>query len=480
VLLFSGLLLVLAAKGDGHFPLPPDTSEPLFQLFMLALALLFAAGLMLLFRIALGQPAPPAPALRLSAAISALFAAGDLVVIWLEAKRFAGFGYVWHLLPTALATLLPAALLIVIAVRRTPPRPWLLLAINASCYAVLLLDAILYFPLHPARSQSMPLLVAAGHRLLSGHDPYAAYFLVPGAATSLLAMPGALLAYLPAPLLGIDPRFISGACTLVAALLLARRSGGAATAYLGPFLLCPLLIYRHDLTLAPCFLLLAMLWLALGRRHALWLGACCGVLLVTAQLLVIPVAAAAVFVLRREGFAVFARVALIALGVGLAITLPFVLPDPRVFANGALHAWTEARTLQGLNLSYWLVALLPLPAVRALQATAVALLLFARPRRIGSAPRRGRREETAGLEETGLYATLGGAVLTADGRSTLQLWINPAKRRSTFASAALALAAFLMLNTVVWTSFYLLVLFLALLALLPRTEAQREPAAAQT
>jgi hypothetical protein len=465
VLLFAGLLLVLAAKGDGHFPIPRDRSEPLFEFYLLVLALGFCVGLILLLRLALGTSGPPQPvASRTAALVAALFAALDLAVLWLEAQRFVSYGYIFRPAVVAAVTLLPAGALCLLAVRQRVPRPGAVLAIAAAAYAGIVTTAIRMFPLSPERSNTLPVLVAAGHRLLSGHSPYVAYFLQPGAAAPLRAMPGLLLAFVPAPLLSLDPRIVGALWTLAAAMILFRRSGGAAAVYLAPFLLAPSLTYRHDLTLGPSLLLLAASWVALSRHRPVILGLCCGALLITSQLLLVPVAALAVFVYRREGGSALAKFLATAILSAGAVTLPFVLPDPRAFADGALDSWRQTRNLESLNLTYWIAALLPLPALRALQAAAVAVLLAARTRLSGTHLVSAR--PSPDFEGTGLFATLGGKPLDQSG--SFPLWIDGGRRRSAFAVAALALTAFILLNTVVWTSFYFIALFLALLALLPR------------
>jgi hypothetical protein len=473
LLLFASLLLLLALKGDGHFPLPAATPEPLFQLYILGLTVLFALGLVMLLRSPserepLASPAPPesagasiggSRALRTAALAGSVFALLDGCLLWLEARRFAGFGYTWHPWAAASITLAPALALAFLALRRTAPPAGALLGVAAAGHAAHVFYAAAWFPLAAARSDMLPLLAAAGRELLAGRDPYALYQLTHGAAVPLTYLPGMVAAYLPAALLGLDPRLLSLAYTLGAALLLYRKARAGAAAYLAIFLLSPYLIYRHEIYLAPCWLLLALAWLLLARRRPAALAACCGLLALTSQLLAIPAAAMAVFVWRRDGRRAGLRFAAIAAAVCALPLAPFVLADPVSFARGTLSHWTAARNLQSFGLAYWLIALLPLPVLRALQAAAVAFLLI----RIPPAATADRPDP---FEDT--LVGLPGALPPAPPG----LWISPRRRRSVFVMSALAVALFAALNTVVWTYFYLLVLYLALLAQLVPQRAQ--------
>jgi hypothetical protein len=462
-LLLAALLLVLALKGDGHFPLPRATPEPLFQLYVLGLTLAFAAGLVALLRGARPASAadPALPDLRSAAGALALFALLDGVLLWLEARRYEAFGYAWHPWAAVALGLAPALAFAWLAARRAAPRAEALLALAAGTYAGHILYAITSFPLAPARSDRLPLLVAAGRELLAGRDPYATLYHLADGAVPLSYLPGMVAAYLPAAALGCDPRLVGCACTLGAALLLHRFARGAAPAYLALLLLGPYLVYRHDLDAGPALLLLALTWVLLGRRRPVALAAACATLVATSQLLAIPAAAVAVFVWRRDGRRAGLRLLATVAAFALPFLLAFVLPDPQSFARGALVHWTEARSLQSLGFGYWLAALLPLPVLRALQAAAVTLVLTRLPRTASPAGADPFEDTLAGLP---------GALPQAPPVP----WISPRRRSSVFATSALALGLFATLNTVAWTSFYLLVLYLALLALLPRRSLPQE------
>ena len=423
MLLFSGLLLVLACKGDGHFPLPAGVPEPLFQLYVLGLTLLFALGLTL-FVLGSASGDGGSPALREAAAISAIFMLLDWSLLWLEARRYALFGYIFHPVAAALACLVPAGAFAALAVRRRAPPPGALIGAAAGAQVTLWLYASACFPLAAGRSDMLPLLGAAGRRLLAGHDPYTLYHLAPGTGIFLTYLPGLLLAYLPAAVLDLDPRLLSLLYTLAAAVLLYRRAGARGAVLLPVFLVSPYLVYRHEIYLAPFWLLLAGVWTILARPRPTALAVCCGALILTSPLLVVPAGALAVFGCRRYGLAAMLRrllpvVALAAAGLGA-----FLLADPRSFANGTIGHWSGVVNVESLGISYWLLLLLSAPALHILQAVVVIALLLL-PRRRG---------------------------------------IDPQRPNSVLGASALGLAAFSALNTVIWTYFYLVVMFLALLA----------------
>lgn len=426
LLLFSGLLLLLAVKGDGHFPLPAGIPEPLFQLYVLGLTLLFGVGLILLVP---GRPcrADNSPPLRDAAAIAGVFMLLDCALLWLEARRYATFGYTLSPAAAALACLIPAGAFAVLVVRRPAPPPGALMAVAASAQAALCLYAWAFFPLAAARSDMLPLLGEAARRLLAGHDPYSLYHLTPGGGLSMTYLPGLLLAYLPAAILHLDPRLLSLLYTLAAAALLYRRAGARAAAFLAVFLVSPYLVYRHEIYLAPFWLLLAGVWAVLARPRPAALAVCCGALILTSPLLAIPAAALAVFGFRRYGFGAMLRRLLAVAALCAVVVGAFLLPDPRSFVSGTLGHWSGALNCESLGVAYWLLLLLSAPTVHLVQAVVVMALLVLPPSRFGSG-------------------------------------IDPETPDSVLGAAAFGLAAFSALNTVTWTYFYLVVLFLAMLA----------------
>ncbi len=451
LLLFSGLLLLLAVKGDGRFPLPATIPEPAFQVYVLGLTLLFGVGLVCLAQRRSGRNEDPPP-LRLAAAISGLFLTLDCAVLLLEARRYVSFGYRWRPAAAMLVCLLPACAFAWLAMRRRAVNPGRLLLLAAGAHGALCLFACACFPLAPARSDMVPLLVRAGHELLSGHDPYALYHLSPGTEIRLTYLPGLLFSYLPAALLRIDPRLVGLVYTVAAARLLYVRGGSAAAAFLSVFLVDPYLVYRHDAYLAPFWLLLAILWAVLTRPRPLAIAASCGVLCLTSQLLLIPACAAAIFGFKRYGRAAMLRSLVPAALVCGATLGAFLLADSATFAAGTIGHWKDAVNVESLGIAYWLLSVLPASLVHVAQALAViVILLLPRSRRQPAAiDHKGCAPESSPQPFSALPA------------------IDPERPSSALATASLALFAFAAMNTVTWTYFYLPVLFLAMLSQLER------------
>ncbi len=520
--LFCVLLALLAVKCDGRSPLPAAIGEPVFQLYLLATTVVFGAGLLgvLRFRQAgerdggavgtgrrgrgdlrrrdrgLRGARPRAAPVRLAAVATAAFLTADGVVLWLEARHYAAFGYLWRPAAAILICAAPAAAGGWLAMRRDPLRPAALLAIATGAHAALCFYACACFPLAAGRSDMLPLLMAAARALLAGHEPYAVYHLTPGAGVPLTYLPGLLLAYLPAAALGLDPRLWGLAWTLAATGLIYRRAAGggggpgdggaAAAAWLAPFLVNPYLIYRHEAYLPPFWLLLAVAWAVVARPRPRpgAVAAVCGALALTSQLLAVPACALAIFGLRRFGAGAMLRRLLPVAAACIAVLLLAALPDPTAFAVGVAGHWQGALQVETLGATWWLLHILPAACVHVLQAGAVFAVLLLSPapgrRRPASAAAqpwsdRAAAEIAAGQPQSGLAPA---DITGGRPRSDLAAAdIAAGQAHSVLAAASLALFAFAALNTVTWTYFYLPVLFLAMLARLPYSGAPAGPRA---
>jgi hypothetical protein len=452
LLLFSGLLLLLAIKGDGHFPLPGRTLEPVFQVYVLALTLLFGVGLLCLVQRTRAHGAGDSPPLRTAAAIAGAFMLLDGGVLLLEAHRYASFGYAWRPVAAILICSLPASACAWLALRTRPVNAASLLALAVVAHSALCLYACACFPLAAGRSDMVPLLVQAGRKLLAGHDPYTLYHLTPVSPIHLTYLPGLLFAYLPAALMRLDPRIVGLVYTITAARLLYLGAGSGAVAFLSPFLVSPYLVYRHDAYLAPFWLLLAISWVALSRARPAVIAVTGGVFALTSQLLVIPALAITVFGFRRNGRSAMLGALLPVAAASSAILGFFILMDVTGFFTGTAGHWRDALNIESLGITYWLLFVLPPPFVHVLQAVVVITLL--------SLPR--PRLDTREMADHGLPGAWPPPLVRWLPR------IDPDDPRSVFAAASLALFAFAALNTVIWTYFYLPVVFLAMLSQLDR------------
>lgn len=431
LLAFALAGLLLSVKADGRFPLPASLPELELQLLLLPYTCAFVGTLVWsLF----GTPRPIASgaagrALRrldtrpLVLAVALIYEVlTALVLVW-QARKYAPFGYRLDTGEMALAFAVPALGLGWLA-RTRSWTPGHLFVVSAVSYLAVGWLSLRSFPLTAGRSDMLPLIAAAGERLLQGESPYGLYALPH--SVPLTYLPGLLLAYLPAVATGIDPRIVHMAATMLAATLALRvaprqsrlQAAGVASA----FMLLPYSQYRHEIYLGPHWMSLALMFLLLARDQALAASAVFGWSLAMSQFTWVLAPVYFVHLWKSRGPAVAILGAATALGVALAMVLPFLLWAPQEFLRGTFGHWEATVNLTTANVSYWLLRFLPIGAVRLLQCIAVAAC-------------------------TTLSWRSGGS-LGATGR-----WM------------AVTLTAFVLLNPLIWVYFYLTVLFLALLAL---------------
>jgi hypothetical protein len=443
VLLFSFLLLLLAVKGDGHFPLPLETPEIIFEVYCSALAILFAIGLVWFLQN--GPVDTGSVSVQPAAWLVVLFLVVDCGVLWLEVRRYAPFGYSWHPLLAFTAASVPILGIGWLSFREKPLHPARLLGLAVAGHVAFTAYACAYFPLSVARSDMLPLLMQSGGRLLAGHNPYGLYELGRSTPEYLTYLPGLVVAYLPASFYHLDPRLVGLTYTVLASVVLYHWGGRALSALMSLFLVSPYLIYRHDNYLSPVWLLLAVAACAVSNRRRLS-GLAAGLLAVTSQLLWVPALVMVVLTLRRRCLgtrrAVIAGVAAVAIpAAGLAIC------DLDSFVAGVWSHWRNALDLKSLNLAYWVLALGSPWLLRLIQILAFVALLGWLSRRTAT------REVLRFSADAPPY----------DGRGDSDH--EPASdARRVFQASSLALFGVCVFNSLSWTYFYLVVLFLAMLA----------------
>jgi hypothetical protein len=423
--------LILSVKGDGSFPLPVITPTALVQAVNLVLAAAFAAA-----GLALARPhcvphrfrdlLPPFPvASWLACSVLALVSGAVLLA---SGSHYAHLGYAAEPLSLALVLVLSLLTLAAAAFWLRSSIALLFAALGSSF--LFAAWSIHCFPLHPERSDMLPLLGAALERVVGGADPYVTYPALSG--IPLTYLPGLWVAFLPGWLVGADLRITHFAGLGLATLALFSTSDRAARARVAPllavFVLTPYLAYRHEIYMGVYWLTLALTFAALAKGHRLAAGLAFGWSLATSQiswplapLLVAGLAGA-------DGRRPALRFAAAALGVAAVFLVPPLFLSPG-FLSAALGYWSDKVALSGLNLSYWLLPVVGLSGLRLLQAIVVGGFTVA----------------------TGLVC-----------RSASQLALL----------AAAALFAFLLLNQVVWVYFYPTVVLL----LLAGVCARRSPA----
>ena len=420
---FAGLALLLSLKADGRFPVPESLGEPLFQLLLLPYTVLFVlfaaiAADLLPLPGALARPLASISRRGFTVAAAVVFELLTLGILFLQAAKYRTFGY--RLDPTAAVTVITLGIAGLVLVRQREPA--LLLVAAGASYAAVLLLSTFSFPLHPGRSDMLPLIVEAAGRFLDGTNPYGLYSLPH--TLPLTYLPGLWLTYLPSVALGWDPRLVSLVCT-TGALALAYRSADEGqregVAALGSlFFLCPYLQYRHEIYPSPHWLALAGAVFFIRRGHAIGAGLAYGWSLATSQFSRVLFPFFFVWVRSLLGWGKAARVAALAGITALVIVAPFVLTAPAAFYAGVFGHWSSTVNVSTLNLSFFPAQTLGLPALRFVQGLVVLGLGLVAVRR-----------SQASFDGLGFMA--------------------------------LALLTFLLLNSLVWVYFYLTVLFLLVL-----------------
>lgn len=355
---------LLSLKGDGTFPLPRSTPPSLVQLATFAVGLAFFAVSLVLVR--------PSLASRfilprwLPWAIGSAFAVGGSVLLALTARHYAGFGY--ELRPGLLSAL---ALLSLAALSLCRRKPFYFLAAAALAYLAAATYCIVFFPLHPERSDMLPLIESAIARAAQGLDPYVVYTRVH--ELPLTYLPGLWLSYLPGWALGLDPRWTHHLAVVLAALVIYKAASvKTAPAYaLGIFLLTPYLVYRHDLYGGVYWLSLALTLSLLSSGRLGMAGAAFGWSVAAAQFswVLAPVLLAGL--LRLHGLRktlLFAGVASVVAG---AFLLPFAVASP-LFLHSVVGYWGDKMNFSGYNLGYWLEPWIGLAGLKVLQVVVVA------------------------------------------------------------------------------------------------------------
>lgn len=339
---------LLSLKGDGTFPLPRSTPPSLVQLATSAAGLAFFAVSLVLVRPSLvSRRIPPLGLQRLAWAIGSAFALGGAVLLALTARHYAGFGY--ELRPGLLLALAVASVTALTLLRRDPLH---FLVAAALGYLGTAAYCIVFFPLHPERSDMLPLIESALARAAQGLDPYVVHEGVHG--LPLTYLPGLWLSYFPGWGLGFDPRWTHHLAAVLAALAIYRAAPGKMTGYaLAIFVLTPYLVYRHDLYAGVYWLSLALTLALLAAGRLGRAGAAFGWSFATAQFswILAPVLLAGLLrlhgVRKTLGFAGAAAVVAGALLVPFAVTSPLFLPS-------VVGYWGDKTSFSGYNLGYWL------------------------------------------------------------------------------------------------------------------------------
>ena len=224
--------------------------------------------------------------------------------------------------------------------------------IHPIAYGMVYLLSILSFPLAPARSDMLPLIVDAARSIIAGNSPYA-YYLVNGNNLPLTYLPTLWMPFLPAGFFSFDPRLINLACVVAAAAIIYRVSSNKvnASALMTVFLLCPYLQFRHELYLGVIWLYLAIVFYAIKKNNLILSTLFVAISACSYQLLWVVVPFYFVYLFKKCKMKIFAIYVALFLAVCAVIILPFALWAPEPFIRGTVGHWAGQAYVMAANLS---------------------------------------------------------------------------------------------------------------------------------
>jgi hypothetical protein len=258
--------------------------------------------------------------------------------------------------------------------------------LTLAAYLGSYLISIGYFPLLPGRSDMLYLINEAGKRFLAGFNPYTQY-LVPYPHpyfVPLTYLPGMWLSYLPAALLGIDPRFINMLAIMATAGLLYFLSDISvrekAALLIVIFLLNPYLQFRHDIYLGVYWLPLCLGLLLLQKQKIKWSALVFSWSLAVSQFSWILYPFYLLFLKKSYGLRIVIQAVIIAFLVAVLVVAPFVLWSFDDFYEGVFKHWNYLKSVESFNISYWIATAFSWNALRIFQALVlfVPLVLYLR------------------------------------------------------------------------------------------------------
>lgn len=388
LILFAIAAFLLSVKADGRFPLPETLSESTFQFLLLPYTLLFILVIGLFFRkeeflsralpVRLREIAAthPISLIQLASSVCILFLTFVLIIFFWQARKYSQFGY--HLNGPALIVFYAISViqLLRMALQRRGHLQFLVSA--TAIFAGIYLLSIQWFPLHPGRSDMLPLIEAAGKRFLAGASPYTVYSLPH--SVPLTYLPGMWFAYLPAVTLGFDLRLVHLFAILCTVFLLyagtAQDRREIAASFCGLFLLIPYLLYRHEIYLGILWFALSLVYFFENRNSPIWAGFCLGLAASVSQLAWVLVPLLFLTMYRRSGWKI-AMLGLIVCGAVLScMVLPFVIQSPQGFYEGIFGHWKDTFNATTLNFSYFTASIFTPQSLKYFQIVLIAAICW--------------------------------------------------------------------------------------------------------
>ncbi len=371
------LAVLVAVVNDGWSDRP---SPGIHQCMLIPFELLFFAGLVgLLFkREIVTTKAIPVGPLRVYLPVCFAFQVLSLASFYYESRHFERFGYhllwSWYLIVMAFAVLSGACFL------RFRSAAWVVGG-AVVCYVAGQLLAIRSFPLNYLRSDMLPVVQWADQRLAHGLNPYTTMH-VGDRLYDFPYLPGVLVAYLPMIGMGLDPRWLNVGCVAVMAIMLYRvalpQARLTAAALIAVFLLSPFLQYRHDLYLAPHWLLLVTAVVLLQRRWFSWGAVVFGLSMAVYQLSWVLWPFLLLYALRRRGWLEVLRIGGFSLLAMAAVTGPFLRSAMQRIASNTVGQWSRLphALAEPMNLSYWVTYLVRPDQLKWVQLVVLSCVFF--------------------------------------------------------------------------------------------------------
>lgn len=371
------LAVIVSLVNDGWSGRPGPLMH---QVMLIPLELLFVVCLFRLLSKCRPVTVGPAVDLPIKSSLWVCFAfeVSSLLAFLYESRHFERFGY--HLSWGAYSCVFAISVLAAATFVRFRSGMWLFVG-ALGCYVAGEIFSICCFPLNYLRSDMLPVVQWADQRLVHGLNPYTTMH-VGNRLYDFPYLPGVLLAYLPGVRLGVDPRWTNVACVVVLALMLYKatlpRKRLITGALVAVFLLSPFLQYRHDLYLAPHWLLLVITVILLQKRSSSWAAVTFGLSMAVYQLSWVLWPFLLLHALRRRGWLGVLRTAVLSLLAMAVVIGPFLHAALKRIASNTVGQWSRLphALAEPMNLSYWVTYLVRPDQLKWAQLAVLSLLFF--------------------------------------------------------------------------------------------------------
>lgn len=384
--------LLLTIRRDGYFPFNANTSDTLMIIISTLHVLIFLILLIIFFWPNLLAKKFPSklPSFDSRVAIISiifLFLAITFVLFYKDYKTFSEV-YSFNIPFVILVFLASFSLIAYFTIRKQSKA----LVISVFAISVLIsLIPILYFPLTAKIGDLMPIITEQSSSLVKGENIYQYYLLDNGVWTQAVRQPGTIIAYLPAYILGIDPRIMSIIYTTLTCFVLLKivykqfrsikydQTLVFVSLGLILFLLSPYRLTRLDLYEPPFWLLLSITLLLISRGKYFLSAIFWGFGIITQVWFWLFTPFLFVFLLKKAGFKSFLQFFLISIGVAILGLAPFIIRDVEAYKEHVFGFYDLVLKENQYNnftfyLTPWLMKLNLSPLLKILQFLSLAII----------------------------------------------------------------------------------------------------------